>query len=69
MALGERSEKTRRFVTYEFVKVNQYRWIKVMTHACGTEFLSLRTTHAQYRILCKNVLNRFETSLKCLEGL
>ena len=39
---GERSESARILVTYTSVKMNLYMWRQVMTHPCGTEFLSLR---------------------------
>ena len=42
-ALGERSDRTRNLVTYNYVKLNLYMWMKVTTHTCGTEL----TTHAQ----------------------
>ena len=43
---AERSESVRNLVTYDYVNVILYMWIKVMTYTCETECV-LCTTHAQ----------------------
>ena len=40
LGLVNQQFKTGNLVTYEYVKVNLYMWMKVTTHTCGTEFLS-----------------------------
>ena len=37
---GRAQKRTRNLVTYEYVKVNLYMWMKDRGETCGTEFLS-----------------------------
>ena len=40
-------KRTRNLVTYEYVKVNLYMWMKVITYTCGTECaLRVRSTES-----------------------